>query len=137
MSNERLAQLYYGQRRVGLAQHDPLISSNISLALCGNTGHNINTDPSYSRTMDTDMALSNSLGPEDTMVPGGSIGQSDQHDSGGGMAQGTLTPAQLQVMVLTQGFCVVFGGNTDLGHIFILRQSLTKISKQVLSVRSS
>ena len=39
----------------------------------------INTDLGSGRTIDPRMVLSISLGPDVTMVPGGSTGHSDQH----------------------------------------------------------
>ena len=38
--------------------------------------------------MDPDMALSINPGPDDTTVPGDSVGHSDWHDPGGSMASG-------------------------------------------------
>lgn len=41
-------------------------------------GTDINTDPSYNRAMNPDMALGTSLGPNLTMAPGGSVARSHQ-----------------------------------------------------------
>lgn len=46
----------------------------------------ISTIPGCGWAIDPDMALSSSPGPDDTMVPGDSVGHSDWHDPGGGMA---------------------------------------------------
>lgn len=42
----------------------------------------INPDPGYCWTTDTDMTSDRSLGPDDTMPPCGSAGHPDRHDSG-------------------------------------------------------
>lgn len=62
------------------------------------TGEDINIDRSHSRTMNPDMALGSSLGLNDTMAPGDSIGHPDQHGSSSSMAQTTPWP-QVTVLV--------------------------------------
>lgn len=47
---------------------------------------NINTDSSCSYTINTDMVLDSSPGPDVTMVPVRSAGHSDQHRPSSGMA---------------------------------------------------
>lgn len=69
----------------------------------------INTNPSHSRTMNPDMALSSSPGLNETMAPGGRNGPprsawlQQQH--------GSTLP---QVMAQTQGIHLALGGN--MGH---------------------
>ncbi|KAL6073616.1 hypothetical protein STEG23_027917 [Scotinomys teguina] len=66
-------------RPLALAQHS-MVSGAID----------INTDPGRHRATEPDMALGSSLIPDDTMVPAGSAGYSDQHGPGGSMALGQL-----------------------------------------------
>ena len=72
-----------------------------------------NIDPSCTRTMDPDMTLSNSLGPDDFLSLGGSTGYSHQDDTG------DLTIPRHQeghrLYPWPWGFCVTFGSSTDPG----------------------
>lgn len=65
----------------------------------------VSTDPSYSWTVDSDMALSSNLGPANILALGGSTGHSDGDGSGSGMDP--QTPPRPQVVVC------LFGNTTD------------------------
>lgn len=68
----------------------------------------IHTDPSFSGTMDPDMALNNSLGLVVTMTPDSSVGLSDQNGPSSSLV--LLTSTWPQGAAQTLGSHTVFDG---------------------------
>lgn len=72
----------------------------------------VNSDPGCCRAIDPDMAVGSSLGPDNTMAPGGSR---PPRLAWSQLQRGSQIPTRAQAVAQTLGFHVVFVGN--MGHV--------------------